>query len=461
MISSKQGIEIEGYVQELSNYDKMDIFVNNEACGKFREDVNEAFYFDDGKPEFPSNPYVGLRPLVAHITDVIARALDLCEEQEWIFSLIGCHPYQDSFASVHVHNTLGKSPTKKEEQDMRKRLFSVQPFIELLSMNSPIMNGNIAPVKDVRMSYSTWSQFTDFDVKSTGHYMSLASGRKALTLEVRIPSSCGLYQLIGVTAFIKTILSFDDIPILPIPYVEDLFYKTIRFGGEAICPLILPNKIGYLGLKGKTVYVKISDLFKQFLEDKETRGRLDKVLSELPASTSSNVMAFYKVIANGHTMSDYILHFFDKVRGNRKEVIDLLSQISSSFHGKIPIFSTLETPKNNMLPKLNTTLSIAELEKMLKEEDFYNIQEEIGIEREEIDHVLYTNKFSLRKYKPVKDTIIALLNTKSVSRGILTSGARNFLVNSGVAKYDETSRNLIQGDKFSYVAQIAKDENLI
>jgi len=457
---SFHGVELECYVQESNSLKGKDFFVHSNACSLFKERINSAFYVDDHKPEFPSKPYSNLKNLSDELCNIMLASSELAKKKNWVMILIGCHPYTDTFASGHIHSSFNMSPSKKEEAEIRRKLFSIQPLLALLSQNSPIMNGEISPVKDSRLAYGSWSQFTNYDEMSTGHYMALASGRKKATLECRIPSSCGLYQILGIVSFLKTIISFEDVPILPTQYVEDLYFKTLRYGGEAITPLVNPSKIGYLGFDGKTVYVKISDLWKRFLEDKETSSRLNEVLKELPPAIKKKVLGFYNIISMGLTASDFILNLFNEEKNKEEILLTLEETTNESYARKSAFYEILETPELPENPKHQCTISIKELEEMLRKEQFFEIQDELGIDKELMDYILNTHKLSLRKNPQTREFIKCLLRSKKPVKISIKHDLNDFLIENDIININDAGL-YSKGKNFSTLLQLAKDEFLL
>jgi len=153
-------------------------FIHDQATTLFEEKVSANYLCDDHKPEFPSKPYSNLDELTKHITDVITRAQHECEINNWYYAFIGCEPFANSFASAHVHCSIDGEATQENVYNLRKKLYSVQPFIVLLSQNSPISNGTLRSVKSTRLAYSTWSDLTHYDSTDASHYLSLAQHRK-------------------------------------------------------------------------------------------------------------------------------------------------------------------------------------------------------------------------------------------------------------------------------------------
>jgi len=143
------------------------------------EKLSADYYLDDHKPEFPSKPYTNLDELTKHITDVIGRALHECEKKEWLYTLIGCEPWASSFASAHIHSSIEGKATQDNVYALRKKMYSIQPFIVLLSQNSPISCGTLRSVKSTRLAYSTWSDLTHYETTDVSHYSSLGQRMRA------------------------------------------------------------------------------------------------------------------------------------------------------------------------------------------------------------------------------------------------------------------------------------------
>jgi len=464
----KQGIELEGFVQDKAQItQKQSRFVHEQATQVFSEKIFPRFYLDDGKPEFPSDPHSSLGKLSNHITDVISRAVHECEHQGWVYTLIGCEPFSSTFAATHIHISIRKQPVSDDVSDLRKKLYSVQPLISLLGQNSPIASGVLRSVKDARLAFSSWSDLTRYDTNDMSHYLALAQGRKALTLECRLPSSCSFYHLLGIVAFIKTICKLDSVPIIPFEQVENTFYRTIKWGAQALVPVVSPADVGFIGLKGKKVLLPIKDLFRLFLEDNEVKEALKDTLSELPDSQSKRVLEFYDIISNGYSVSDFMIALWEKTK-RRVEITNILGDVTKlSYEKKKPFWQILPTPFEYKLPQLEEKITIPELRELLKKWnlDIFNY----SVDKESIDHIINTSICSIQKNETTKEILRKFVSFPSISRpALIPTGKRsqydkiiNFLLEEKVLKYSESDNIYSKGKIFPYLIQLATEEGLL
>jgi len=461
----KQGIELEGYVQERDsisqNHSK---FVHDSAVKLFSDKVFPKYYLDDGKPEFPSDPYDNLGELSKYIADVITRAIHECEHKGWIYSLIGCDPFSNTFASTHIHMSIKKQPTADDVISLRKKLYPMQSFICLLSQNSPIAGGVLRPVKDARLAYSSWSDLTKYDSTDPSHYLALAQGRKALTLEVRLPSSAPYYQVLSTAVFVKTICKLDELPFIPFERVEDTSYRVIRYGGQALVSIVSPEEVGYVGLKGKKYLLPIKDLFSLFLNDDQVKPVLKEVLSELSSGDRDKVKQFFKIIENGYTVSDYLIEIWN-VTKHRKDIIEALGGVTEeSYVKKKPFWQLLPNPSKFVLPNIESKITINELQELLKNWNLDIFSNHLN--EKAVDHVLNTSIHSLRKNDVTKEVFKSLLKKEQVKVSSLSnlkdSGTTLlFLNDEKIIQYDKYSNNIKRGELYMYVIQLAKEEKLM
>jgi len=391
--NGKQGLEIEMFIKDEELEKRHD-----EAYSIFQDEINSRTYFDDGKPEYPTEPHNNLRDLEREVRNYLSNVLDICRNRGWYLNLIGSDPYSIDFASAHVHNSITDPPIKKAIFSMRRRLYNIQPFIALLSQNSPLSNSQITYCKDSRLGYSVWSRFTEYDTTNPSHYLSLASGELGhthnQTLEVRIPSSSILEQVFANVVIIKTFIQLKDTPILPIAQCKENFFKVIRYGGEALIPLLKPTGIGYLGFKGKKVYVKISELFGLLLKDDNVQDYLKESLKELSPSLRSRVLEFFNDISKGYTMSDFILETYFHNQNKESFTNILNNAIQNSLKGE-SYKEILDTPDRPFFPIIEKNISLEELEEMLKKNNF---DFKIDYDTEQIERILSCrDRISIRK----------------------------------------------------------------
>ena len=340
---SKQGIEVE--LQTLDKYRPI------EKTNTDSPPITN-FHPDDGKVEYSSKPYDSLGDLADALSKDINSAMNYMHEHRVIALPIGCQPYYKDFASGHIHTSV-TDMSKDKWLELRQKLFSSQPLIALLSQNSPMLFSLRAA--DVRLLLSTWSAFTDYDSTSTSHYQSLAYGQNGSTLEIRIPSSGPLYQLIAVAALIRVILKNDDAPMPVLPTKEN-WSNVISYGSSSLCTIGIPTGITYDGIKNKSITVKTVDLFKVFYE--ENLDCFKSELSTVKPVIRKQVEKFYDMVSNGITLSDVV---FSIVKSNEpNQAITGLYDIFYNSYNDNDVFNLLPKAESYM-PIISKYYTITEL----------------------------------------------------------------------------------------------------
>ena len=450
--SGKQGIEVEMIVKDNS------LGITNRATDIFAERVDSKTYYDDGKPEYPSNPHNNLGDLEDEIRNYLINVCDICKDKGWLISLIGSDPFRIDFASSHIHNSMEEIPTRKAIWDMRESLYSVQPFIALLSQNSQLSDKKITYCKDARLGYSVWSRFTNYDSRDPSHYLSLASGEmghgKNKTLEVRIPSSSIIEQMFANLVFIKSFIQLDNVPILPLSQCKENFFKVVRYGGLALIPMLKPTGIGYLGVKGNPVYVKISELFNLILKDPDLESLITDSLSELSGSLRTKIIEFFDDITKGYTMSDFILQAYlsnpDEYMFQR--LLDDL--VNNSCKGE-SFKDLLEAPEKPFYPTIEASISLEELSEML---DKQNVDFIVDSDVNEVDRIITEIKTGAIDTFLVCMCIRALSSTTSISSNpfLSTPSIRKYLIDNEIMTEDNK-----QGRLFNAVLQGIDEMGLV
>lgn len=452
--SGKQGIEIEMFVKN----QHLEI-EHDSATSIFAEHINSRTYYDDGKPEFPSNPYESLGDLEDEVRNYLIHAYEICGEKEWFLTLIGSDPFRIDFSSMHIHNSIESIPTREAIYSMREHLFSIQPFIALLSQNSSLSDGKVTYCKDARLAYSIWSRFSKYDSRDQSHYLSLASGElghgKNKTLEVRLPSSSILEQIFANLVLVKAFIQLSDVPILPLSQCKENFFKVVRYGGEAIIPILKPTGVGYLGVKGKNVYIKISELFGLLLKDPDLESLIKASLKEVSASLRSRIIEFFGDITKGYTMSDFILQAY-LLNPNDYQMETILDQLVSNSCKGISYKEILEAPEKPYYPIIEKSISLEELEEMLDKENYDFI---IDSKVTEVGEILK----DFKKGVPTNTSSVTLIlrtlslgNSTSLVRALMTRTVKDYFVDHEIMTEDYG-----QGRVFNAVLQEAEKMGIV
>jgi len=161
--------------------------------------------------------------------------------------------------------------------------------------------------------------------------------------------------------FVKTICKLDELPFVPFERVEDIFYSVVKYGAQALVPVTSPNEVGLMTLKGKKFLVPIKDLFRLFIEDNETKGVLNEVLSELPPEDRVNVLKYYSIIGDGFTASDFVISLWNQTK-IRPDIAKIMSEVTKlSYEKKKTLWDILPKPAEYVLPNLDNKITIEEL----------------------------------------------------------------------------------------------------
>ena len=372
----KQGIELEMFVMQRGEID-IDYDLHESIIDDFKEKISSRFYYDDGKPEYPSRPYSDLRGLYDDLDTVIRYASEIASmEYESDIMLIGTYPFgsEREFASGHIHSSLKKPDnslaTEREILSLRNRLYNAQPLIACVSQNSPIIDG-MFQVKDTRLFYSEWAEFTEFGDTTDSHYLALAVNQPVpdvATLEVRIPSSSNPIHLIATANVIRALLNKEDYPIA-MEHTSTTWERVLKYGAKAIVPLKLPKSISYYGFKYSTVNVEMSTLFKIFIE--EYKDELKDGIASLPARIQNYIWKLYERITEGYTISDYVIEHWNSLE-DKWRLLDYYVDMSYN-----PIW-TNKKPIRTYSPILENKVTYEELMEIARDlENKYEISDEL------------------------------------------------------------------------------------
>ena len=450
----KQGIEIEMFVTE-HNTTTLNSRIMDTARTEFSMNVFEDIYYDDGKPEFPSKPYSSLGYLYRHIRNIIRECIEISRNKQWDLITIGTYPFGSDrvFASGHIHTSIkkenGANLNETELSEIRKRLYNAQPLIACLSQNAPIHKAT-PYCKDTRLAFSRWARFTEYDDRENSHYLALALNRPRdiATIEVRIPSSSFPQQLIAVANVIRVILNNEENPV-QIDFTKELWNRVINYGAQAIYPIKVPYKIDYCGIKYKKVQIPLYLLMKMFLE--EYKEQIKQGLSGLPARIKQQIFEFYNTIAEGYTVSDYVLEYW-KTLTNKEYIHQYYRELTESgYIREEPIWITQDKPKNILAPKIETKLTFEELIEISRqlEENSCKINEDIA----DLGEFLVSRSSSTKR---IIANILAYINNSEsvdyehilryISRGLLEDLAMHQII-----RIDYTHNKVLK-DKYFYTA---------
>jgi hypothetical protein len=357
----KQGIELEGNVIDSKGSPLIKSIPLHQTATNWFQEFYGKYYYDDNKPEFPSDPFVSLGSLENHMTDVISKALGKCEREGIFYTLMGCYPFFNDFCSGHIHTSV-KNVNGDDLMNIRKKLFNAQPLIALLSANSPIMN-NVYRASDVRLTFSSWARFTDYKDLKKDHWMALAVGENGSTLECRLPSSAPLFQIMSIAILIRQIIENEDSE-PPCINCKESFNRIVKYGSQAIIPISIPGGLlSYYGVKESNLTVKVTDLWSYYYN--ANKKQFDSYLETLSPHLRNEITLFYKTVANGYTLSDLILSEWFKL-DNKLDMLPFLGDITKRSYTHQDVIGKLNIPEKGILPSFSPKTTIKDLEELVK-----------------------------------------------------------------------------------------------
>jgi len=399
-------------------------------------EISGGWHSDDAKVEFSSSPYTDIGDLGVNVASIVSKGMKLISSGVHPIT-IGCTPFFEDFASGHIHTSI-IDMKKKSWIEMRRKLFNAQPLIALLSLNSPVVGSLVAG--DVRLLLSKWSRFSDYESTSMDHWMALAYGMDGATLEVRIPSSGPIQQILGILLLIRVILK-EDVPSYPILNTKENWNEVINYGSASMTRILLPTSITYHGLKNSECLIRSTDLWKAYLIDNKDNFKTE--LEKLPSKLRSRVEEFYEYVANGHTLSDGIYQSLMKFK-DRSRFIDFLSSMSIGTYCGASIFDYLPKDPPSLYPVAEKYMTLDEFRDLVNKimaKGFNNIK---LYEADYINAVLHepmilTNIAIRRVMDALSREPIAL---DKIDREIV-----NILVKHNIATVNE--KLLVQGQQFA------------
>jgi hypothetical protein len=448
---NKQGIEIE--TQQIDKVSTKSKYVNGLRFGPLT-DIHHGFHQDDGKVEFSSEPFANLGDMESHLRVNYGAGLREMAKDFYPITM-GCTPFFFDFASGHVH-TSTKGMTEGTWVNLRQKLFSAQPLIDLLSQNSPIV-GSVRAA-DVRLLLSNWSTFTDFDSKEEAHWFAVAYGMKGQTIEVRIPSSGPLFQLLAVAAMIRVVIE-DDGAAIALPDIKTNWSRVINYGSSSISRVAIPSSLRYDGFKQKDISVKTTDLWKVFYED--YAEPFDKILNQLSTPMKNDIKEFYKFIANGHTLSDSYYAIIDKMVTDNKEtdIARVLSDITIKSYSGGGAFDILPSNPDPFMPIIEKFLSIKEMKDIctkLRKPDIIN---RFNVIDNDIANAFLDGINGITSNPYTSDLILRLRRGDTVAINAVNANSLRCLVTTNIAQV--VGNNITKGTNFNIAVALAKEAGVI
>jgi hypothetical protein len=447
----KQGIEIE--VQQISK----------ETPNKFAEynkrnelnEIHQGFHLDDSKTEFSSDAKETMGEMEKHLSNCMAPALEKMYNSV-IPLTIGCPPFFTDYASGHVHTSV-KDMENTTWVELRQKLYSAQPLIALLSQNSPLVNNLRAA--DVRLLLSNWSVFTDYDSVNEAHWLAVAYGRNGGTIEVRIPSSGPMFQLLAVATFIRVVLE-DDSEMISVPNVGMNWQRVISYGSASLSKIAVPSSLRYDGFKTKALTVKTTDLWKIFYED--NKDKFDAILDTMSPAGAVNVRKFYEFVANGHTLSDA---FYDVItnlmsQDREMEIAKALYEINLASYKNENIWNMIPNNPRTFMPIIENYCELSDLVALCDKIKTVPFDDRLKSAQKDMLEVFFAQEGLLnnRSIRGLMYEISAHNKVQARLCGVSQALIRNLVKNKVLKK---EGVDLVEDENFALLAGIAKEGGLL
>ena len=404
--------------------------------------------------ELSSKSYADLGELAVHMQKVAGEGLKILNKQYHAIT-IGCTPFFFDFASAHIHSSV-KGMSENTWIALRQKLYSAQPLIDLLSQNSPVVGAVRAA--DVRLLLSNWSTFTDLDSTEMSHWFAIAYGLRGQTIEVRIPSSAPLFQVMGVAAMLRVVIEDDAMPIA-IPQAKKNWNRVINYGSSSLSEISIPSILRYDGFKYKKLVVKTTDLWKQFYIN--YAEKFDKVLSTLPANLRKDVKEFYNFISEGHTLSDSYYEIINDytIRDMEDKIAEKLADISVKSYNGGGAFDILPRNPKPFMPLVEKYFSIEEVQKLADKIATANFAERYNAFDTDALNLLLNAEFSPITNGTILNVIQTINDGEAVETNMLYAPQQRALLRSKVLGVE---RNFFtKGENFGVALAICKEAGLI
>lgn len=446
-----QGAELE--FQQIAKNNPRTKFVGEFRAGSLSE-VHHSYHIDDGKMEVSSDACKDLGELAEHLRKICGDGLKVMS-QTYHPVTIGCTPFYVDFASGHIHTSV-EGMNDSTWEDLKVQLYSAQPLIALLSQNSPL----VGPVRaaDVRLLLSNWSTFTDLGRNEKSHWLAIAYGMRGQTIEVRIPSSGPLFQIIAIAALLRVILE-DNATSIALPMAKNNWSRVNAYGSSSICEIAVPSSImRYDGFKHNKLNIRTTDLWKWFYNN--YAEQFDNVLHSLSKSLRNDVEKFYKFVADGHTLSDSyyeIINGYMK-RGKEDEIASKLVEISINSYTGGGAFDILPINPSPFMPVIEKYYSIEEVDKLCSKiaesNTTYNFD---SVSNDVLD--VFLNSHQSPTSHSISNIVVTNLfqGNPVVVRSVSTEQLRS-LVNSRIV--DVEHGYIIKGKNFPLAVALCKEAGL-
>jgi len=312
---AKVGTEIEAWVFDREGILKGDKIASNARLfpsilrqsfkkkSKYLYYKKDAFHWDGGTTEVALKPCENMEEYYLCLKEALSQIYDICDKKDFYYIHNGIDSSRGSGAGAHTHIS------GLDTYEIRDRLWTYQPFIALLSQNSPmgvhVLNSER---KDSRLIGGGWAGY------SNGHDGSaLSTDSDFDTIEVRIPSDTTLIHMVAIASFIKA-CSFIEHGIFKFSNTscQRSYSKVMRIGTDLPILIVLDTPTKLFGYEKNRIPIPINTLFSILVNTGELHESLHLVLDELPSNIRYKVWDFYKIVSDGYTISDYLFDYFSK-----------------------------------------------------------------------------------------------------------------------------------------------------
>lgn len=312
-IKIKQGIEIEGYIRSIQELEDIESGDYNEDTmedyptiiygeTKLKSKLFAAPHFDtDNCTELATIPYTDLGDLAECIRSILDEVYYMSERHNWYYMLMGVCPVA-GYAGAHIHNYVLYNPLTSQDW-LFERIWLYQPFLHMLGQNSNIEHSN-NPEEHFSFdtnTHDTRSEMIGEIYTSYGDRDRPLSYNAHGTLEVRMPSSSSIVQIIANATFMKACFYANN----PVnsnnvysdgdelnEIIEDLCNAVINHGAAA-------------GIRIKDKRLSIGRLFDNIIHTSPFDTAMERALCELDAKDRRAVQEFYSIFHKRYTMTDY------------------------------------------------------------------------------------------------------------------------------------------------------------
>jgi len=311
------GVEVEAWLfPDLKNIDKIEptlrpfpeiVSDNMKRKSKLLWDYPYGRYihWDGGSTEIALRITKDLRDLYKVLKDAISQVYEIAEEEHSYYVHSGTNIINGGVAGAHTHLSSDQLDVEKIYDNLRY----LQPFIVLLTQNSPYSVGILPSKKDKDC------RLLHYDPAPFAEYMTagLTEDEDFGTIECRFPSDSTFYHLLAVATFLKAsnYVTKIDKNISSNKALHEGFTKVKQLGADAPISIRFTRELKYFDIDTDRITIPINKLFEYLITKTEFHEALHIALKELPIKVRTKILEFYKIVCSGYTFSDYLYHHFN------------------------------------------------------------------------------------------------------------------------------------------------------